>query len=431
MKIKKLNIGSYRHLENINLDFTYPEGHPQAGMPLEKICFIGQSATGKTSLLELIKNLVSELSQTEVINETGVWPMNHLIYNGEAEFSLIEGPLLVRNDSSIRLGEKEFHPGNISGGAVGHLIKEDIKLFYFSSEVISEKAIQIFNQSPLNIINALSEGIAPELSKRYTGSRYIYEFTQDVDERVLFTLLGRILEYRKKFLQMATDLIKRGKIADLNKVNAEIQKWAAINKNPLVLFSELFNPILEKLNLEIDPDNTDFAIPIKSKFQDDVIPISSLSTGTKGLLLSFFPLFEFDTSESIILIDEPERSLFPDLQVELFSYYKSFAPDAQFITATHSPFIAAAFEPEERFILYFDEKGKVALRQGLSPIGDDPNDILRNDFNVEYYNEFGKKAYQDYLKLKQEMIQEKDPERKKDLLVEAVKLSNKYNFDFE
>lgn len=56
MKIKTLNIDSYRHLQNISLDFTYPEGHMNAGKPLEKICIIGQSATGKTTILELIKN---------------------------------------------------------------------------------------------------------------------------------------------------------------------------------------------------------------------------------------------------------------------------------------------------------------------------------------------------------------------------------------
>ena len=53
MKISKLNIESYRHLENLNFDFTYQTGD-RKGQPLDKICFIGQSATGKTGLLELI-----------------------------------------------------------------------------------------------------------------------------------------------------------------------------------------------------------------------------------------------------------------------------------------------------------------------------------------------------------------------------------------
>ena len=128
------------------------------------------------------------------------------------------------------------------------------------------------------------------------------------------------------------------------------------------------------------------------------------------------------------MLDEPERSLFPDMQIDLISHYQNLAPEAQFVVATHSPFIAAAFEPEERFILYFNEKGKVQLRRGESPIGDDPNDMLSNDFNVDYYNQFGKAAHKKYLDLKREVAKETEPERIKELIVELAELGDKYNF---
>ena len=127
-------------------------------------------------------------------------------------------------------------------------------------------------------------------------------------------------------------------------------------------------------------------------------------------------------------MDKPERSLYPDMQMDLIEYYQSLAPDAQFIVATHSPFIAASFEPEERFILYFDKEGKVAVRRGSSPIGDDPNDMLKNDFGVNYYNKHGEDAYRKYLSLKQAVTNEKNPEKKKELLLKTVKLGDAYNF---
>lgn len=68
MKIRSLNIDSFRHLQNLKFDFTYPEGHIEAGTPLNKICIIGQSATGKTSVLELIKNSLSDLKEVEIVN---------------------------------------------------------------------------------------------------------------------------------------------------------------------------------------------------------------------------------------------------------------------------------------------------------------------------------------------------------------------------
>ena len=64
MKISKLHIEQFRHLENLEFDFTYPEDFhivEKRGKPLDKICFIGQSATGKTGLLELIEQYHSNL----------------------------------------------------------------------------------------------------------------------------------------------------------------------------------------------------------------------------------------------------------------------------------------------------------------------------------------------------------------------------------
>lgn len=425
MKIKKLEIESYRHLDNISLNFTYPDGHGKAGQPLDKICLIGQSATGKTSILELIKNGLLKLVNAEVINgTTRMFNSYNLALKGEIEF-LYNGKSLTVRDEFIIIDGIEYTEAHSGGGAIGHLIdKGDAKLIYFSSEMISGKTIQIFNQNPLNILSALSEGKQFNSNQNYL----VYEFTEQVDENIWFSLFKTILDYRKKFTQMASELINKGTIGDLNRLNQEFINWSKVNKNPLIPFAELFNPILNKLNLEIDLINTEYVIPIKSKNNDELIPISALSTGTKGLLLSFFPLFEFDSANSIILIDEPERSLFPDLQTHLISYYQSFAPSAQIITATHSPFIAAAFEPEERFILYYDSKGKVKVRQGEAPIGDDPNDMLRNDFKVDFYNSFGKEAYQRYLDLKRKMVQETEPDKKKALLIKLTELGDKYNF---
>ena len=208
----------------------------------------------------------------------------------------------------------------------------------------------------------------------------------------------------------------------------KVENWKGNNINPLIEFSEKFNSILEKINLDVDLVNTRNIVPLYNKITGENIPIQNTSTGTKQLLPTTLLLFKLETKDSIILIDEPERSLYPDMQMDLMDNYQKLAPDAQFIVATHSPFIAAAFEPEERFILYFDKEGKVAVRRGESPIGDDPNDMLKNDFGVNYYNQFGKDAYKKYLKLKEELAKEKNPDKKKEILLETVKLGDTYNF---
>jgi AAA ATPase domain len=429
MKLKSLHIDSYRHLENLDFDFTYPKGHKKAGMPLEKICIIGQSATGKTSILELVRDAFKTLNEMGIINQEQLFGNYNLNFKGVLEFFTKNG-LLKMTESGIHKEGIDYNiiNGN-SGNRVGNLMKDELRLIYLSSELISENSVDLLNKNPLEIIPNLLP-INDSLNDRKPSliQYYIFEFIQSFNESLWLFLLMNILEYRKKFTQMASELINKGAIGDINKLNREYAKWSKENENPLVSFSNHFNPILNKLNLEIDLVNTEYTIPIKSKLNDEVIPISSLSTGTKSLLLSMFPVYELDTKDAIILLDEPERSLFPDMQIDLVSHYKNLAPEAQFVVATHSPFIAAAFEPEERFILYFDDKGKVAVRRGESPIGDDPNDMLSNDFNVDYYNQFGKAAHKKYLDLKREVAQETKPERKKELIVELAELGDKYNF---
>lgn len=427
MQIKYLKINSYNHLQDLELNLTYPEGHIKAGKPLEKICIIGQSATGKTSILELIKNTLRMMGEVEVLENKYLFGHYDLKFDGNIIFT--------SRESDINLGPNQVTKGGYiyqnlpgsGGGSIGHLIEEKFRVLYLSSELITPNAINVFNENPLNLLESIIERFS-EVKQKLDNPKYTYEFGTEVNSDVWFSLLYKILIYRKKFTQIASELINKGAIGDFAKLNKEYKKWSDANENPLLPFAEKFNPLLSKINLEIDLINTEFPIPIKSKLKDEIIPISKLSTGTKGLLLSMFPLFELDTSDSIILIDEPERSLFPDIQIELMKYYQNLAPTSQIIVATHSPFIAAAFEPEERFILFFDSVGNVSVRRGESPIGDDPNDILRDDFNVDYYNEFGKEAYRKYTELKQSLSVESDGDKKKELLKELSKLGDKYNF---
>jgi AAA ATPase domain len=422
MKLSKLNIQSLHHLENLNFDFTYPKTHELAGQPLKKICIIGQSATGKTSILELIKETFNSLNETEIYKDTSNYLRFHSNIKGLIKFNSKNSTILIENDKLI-YNDIEINSASRIVGDVEKLIIEDLKLLYFSSELISKEAIIILNENPINLLLNLNLN---DLELNQTS--FVYEFNQNVNNNIWFSMVSKILGYRKRFTQMASELINKGAIGDIQKLNTEYNNWSKNNENPIISFASIFDPILKKLNLKVDAVNTEYIIPIQSTITESVIPITALSTGTKSLLLSLFPLFELNTKDSLILLDEPERSLFPDMQIDLIAHYSKIAPDAQLIVATHSPFIAAAFEPEERFILYFDKEGKVALRQGESPIGDDPNDMLKNDFNIDYYNEFGKKAYSKYCELKLKIKNEKELSKKEELISEIELLGDKYNF---
>jgi energy-coupling factor transporter ATP-binding protein EcfA2 len=422
MKILKLEIEQYKHLENLEFDFTYQSGE-RKGQPLDKICFIGQSATGKTNLLELLLSLTKQALNEKVISES-LSAQNILDKKFTGELIINFKTEIYTTKNGVTTYKKKKYRRQNGGGLVRDLISNNEKsnLFFFKSNIISDENISIFTENPIDLIDKL-----PNIVDQHKNG-IVTVFDNNVSKETWIFLIKGILDYRKKFTQKMSELIHKGLLANQNKLNSEFTKWQKENPNKLMDFANKFNPLLEKLNLEVDLVNTEYSIPIINKRNEEIIPIQNTSTGTKGLLLSFLPLFKLDTKDAIILMDEPERSLYPDMQMDLIEHYQNLAPDAQFIVATHSPFIAASFEPEERFILYFDKEGKVAVRRGSSPIGDDPNDMLKNDFGVNYYNKHGEEAYKKYLSLKQAVKKEKNPKKKKELLLETVKLGDAYNF---
>lgn len=425
MKISKLHIDKFRHLENLDFDFTYQSGE-RKGQPLDKICFIGQSATGKTGLLDLIFDFSKQALNSQVIQDK--YLMNHVILNGEIQFK-INDDLYIQKQDTVTFKDKLYITANASGSINSIVPYEDRKAtIYFKANLISENNIDIFTKNPIDIFEKYNQLTSIRLENLLEPHEYATLFNDNVEPEMWILLLQEILEYRKKFNQKMSELIHKGLLANPKKLSSEFENWQKDNPNKLQSFADKFNPILEKLNLEIDLVNTEYTIPILNKRTEETIPIQNTSTGTKGLLLSFLPLFKLHTKNSIILMDEPERSLYPDMQMELMNHYKNLAPEAQFIVATHSPFIAASFEPEERFILYFDNEGKVAVRRGISPIGDDPNDMLFNDFGVNYYNDDVQEKFKEYLGLLDKVKSESNKELKKKYLLEASKLGNQYNF---
>ena len=427
MKISKLHIDTFRHLENLDFDFTYPLDYKdknKAGKPLDKICFIGQSASGKTSLLELINTSISSFYDLRIISEDEILtPLDFNHFDIELNFEA-DSVAYKHKRKSIEIDNKKFnfYEGNYSGGSKD-VINYKNKLFYFTAEILSKQNIKLFEEETVILIErykSLKEKIKDNSYSRLT-------FDDKVEDAIWIGLLEENINYLQKFIQFASELINSGKMLDSSS-QEKVENWKSNNINPLIEFSEKFNSILEKINLDVDLVNTRNIVPLHNKISGENIPIQNTSTGTKQLLLTALLLFKLETKDSIILIDEPERSLYPDMQMELMDYYQNLAPEAQFIVATHSPFIAAAFEPEERFILYFDESGKVAVRRGESPIGDDPNDMLHKDFGINYINKYGQEKHQEYIDLKQYIYFEKDEKKKKIIAEKLEKLGEEYNF---
>lgn len=422
MKIKKLKINSYYHLKDLEFDFTYPKDHPKAGKPLEKICFIGQSATGKTRILKLIRDSVDFFLELKIIG--------HSVNLDWKDTSALNGDITLDcNNYDFKLGEEKldiFNSNNqlinsypLSNTKSGVISQIDIGnrlniLINFTSDLLSKYNLSLFEKIPSKV--------------EKTHERDIVDFNDEFDQNFIYSLLNLNIEHNKKYQDKVTELLNDGAGQDVTFLVDELKKWNAENKNPIDELSNKLSSVFDKLFITIDKSNVKQTIPFKDKRSNKTIPLENLSTGTKSLLLYLIPLFLINPTESVILLDEPERSLFPDIQMNLVEYFRELTGNSQLIVATHSPFIAASFEPEERFILNFDEDGEVLVRNGSSPIGDDPNDILSNDFGINYINKYGQKAFDEYTSLKGKLYFEKDENVKKEYSERLEELGEKYNF---
>lgn len=108
------------------------------------------------------------------------------------------------------------------------------------------------------------------------------------------------------------------------------------NRSPLEkLANECLNSFFEKLNLRVKT-NIDFSdeknykdIKIETLQGEELGNLEQiLSTGTKQVLLTAILLFSLKPKNAIILFDEPERSLYPDIQKDIIDFYTKLSPDS-------------------------------------------------------------------------------------------------------
>ena len=458
MKITGIEIGEYRQFKNIKFDFTYPADHAKAGQPLEKVCFIGQSGTGKTTLLNVIWELINTIAQAiephdgpfgslAVDQKHLPYKLSDILYQVSYKINLGSSTVEFKRGT----GEGDVSDDALNRSYVSNWIKNYLSPDQRSALMIIEKCGLLIRDS---IAQEASAFLTPQESIQQSFSDFVKsesEIEQDrfVKESVIKAsalsksvdlgqnkslslwqyLLRDVREYDDMGKDLAVEIIQKAGAFSADRMISELVRWKKNTTNPRNDLAEnCLNPLVKHFFLEMDVESADVPVVMKTK-QGVKIDSKYLSMGTRQLLSTAIPIYKLDTTGTVILFDEPERSLFPDIQRELVKYYMSLAPEAQFFFATHSPIIASAFEPCERFILYFDEQGGVKCHNGVAPEGDDPNDILRQDFGMSpLMLEKGVEEYQRYLDLATKIKNEPDNKRKMELIAERAAIGNQYNF---
>ena len=458
MKIEKLEIKDYKQFKNLELDLRYPKGHKKAGQPLDKICIIGQSGVGKTNLLEIIRDKLYTNKVKAEITQYKNSDTEEIYFSGVDKVCPKDKQDNIKYIDRIKKNTRKYLL-NITPFILFYF------LFYFILGIINFLFKDSFVELIINIITPLllfivvlflaffilvfAVGVIMDyipnifnITSKYVNNSYYIE----LDENAWYLLKERIDNYDTEKLKYKGRLSnKLLNIDDYEKQDFkdELKEWESKNENILKNISKKLNKILTNFNLEL------FKIDKKTKQYNDlifkdlsngnIIKYDDLSTGTKNLIATFIPLKIQNPKDSIILIDEPENSFYPDIQRMLTELYMEVGENNQLVFATHSPLIASSFEPWEVVELKFDDNNQV-YRELYYPKSDENHidnyflnpqlltwtGILVDIFDMkEDSNSLEReKALMRYIRLERELKEIKDKNLKKEKFEELMKLSD-------
>lgn len=490
MKIKYLEIKNYKQFTDLTLDLTYPKGHKKEGEPLDKICIIGQSGTGKTNLLDIIKKSTIDFSEQP---ENSYLPFFEFVGNDTddryistnfiSQDKFIAETIFTKKASQIIGSPSNFL---ISKEEKNYYIGTDKNIQYSESRNFNEKLMSITDKGVLEGLKTHRNEITSMGISYYGGEENFREKLSQVDESIdklknkysvssaINTLKSQnfinrsIVEindnttsiwaimkdkidlYNTELLQVKdilTNKLLEEDIYDKKHFKSDLKNWKKNNENILEKIADDLNFILNKFNLKltnIDENQKSYnALTIQDLSNKEILDYDDLSTGTKNLIATFIPLKIYKPQDSIILIDEPEMSFYPNIQRQLTDLYMEVGENNQLIMATHSPLIASSFEPWEVVELKFDKDNQI-YREKYYESDDNHVDnytidprmltwtgILTDVFDLQEDSNFSfrEKKLMEYATLKAEIKAMESIEEKEEKFKELKKISKILGLD--
>jgi predicted ATPase len=440
VRVARLKLRGFQQFQHLDLDLT----DPTTSEPLERVCFIGRNGTGKSTLLREIEFAVTntfqgrshdlEVLATPLIaaevrsGGRSVW---RLAGPGESNFSVWLTGQAESHPSWERLfeGGQSCHASDFNE----HKFKLPVTPFEAGKDLViqapPDRALELQNDPPSATLNdALA--LVDKLPLRHVLS----PDNANAFWRLLIALHTRRNRSRDQYFEEHRD-----------QVYATIQKQFD-DAYPQVLseLEKLWDRLLAPAGLEFDlssvkwPEQLDqsLAAHVRVKETRKAVRYNALSSGIRNFLFRlghlFALYFQRDVRHGFLFVDEPENSLHPDFLYDLMDRYTEIiaGKNTQFFVATHSPIVAAQFRPEERVLLDFDDNAHVVASRGHAAQGDDPNDVLLEDFGVNsVYGSEGLKNWDRFIELKQLMKHESDQEKLKAYRDEYLQIGHRYHFD--
>lgn len=114
--------------------------------------------------------------------------------------------------------------------------------------------------------------------------------------------------------------------------------------------------------------------------------LDAISGGIQAIVDLAWQIFlrSFDAARFVVLIDEPENHLHPELQRTLLTGLLDAFPSAQFIVATHNPFVVTSVVDSHVYALRYNADGRVeAVLLDQANKAGSSNEVLRDVLGVD------------------------------------------------
>jgi ABC-type lipoprotein export system ATPase subunit len=379
MKASKIILEDHLHFKKgLEIDLTFPEGHTKQHEPLDKICFLGQSGTGKTALLNLIKYCVCG---DKDYNKEGI-DLSKMVKGGICFYYRLD----ERNLLKVSVGDYQFEHHERHGSSKEWKKVEYPGAWLEAMNPALAKCTPLLINFPFCVVNpetntaerskALLDASTGELKP--IPKRDIWDFDPVTVNYIWNIVFDDVANYITQYKGIKVELFDRlrEKPLDGDQILKVFQQWELKHPNPIqALADNCLDVIFKEFNLKVDANlkayrledsvgqNDDKRIVIRSMRNNEIVEYPFLSTGTKQVLLTAIPLYFLQPKNSIILFDQPETSIYPNVQIRLPALYQEIAPNNQFFFATHSPLLASSFDPWEIVELRFDPDGNVIRKE--------------------------------------------------------------------
>lgn len=361
--IKNLHIKSLRHLQDIEIYLDYNQ-------PINLIV-TGRNGAGKTSLLESISNYLKNGVEKNLFNEnrhTKISELSKTKSDIQELYSKLKAELTTIGDSKvtddikkkIKKKEKEFQK-NL--GEMKPFLELDIEF-----NVTDYKLVDAYNE----------ESLFFSYLKDYRDFRGLEISDHIKKEEILTkTSIDEILSYKfhnylVRLRYQGIELKEKGNVEESQRIN----EW-------LSNFEKNLQEAFHDDSIELDYDFENFQFLIKQKNRNNV-NFKQLSAGFSSVinivaeLVMRFGGYNYRPYSTcgIVLIDEIETHLHPELEMNILPFLTKTFPLVQFIVTTHSPIVAASLKNS----VVFDLETQNLLRDSYFF---DYSSLLENHFSLK------------------------------------------------